>query len=80
MEHANSETLCTVDEYLTTKTGKTLFPSRFSFNWFLQKHRDQLIRSGSVIVVRKIWHVVPEKFYSAVLDIGAAEAEKKLAA
>ncbi len=80
MQTTTTATLCTAEEYLTTPTGKTLFPTRHSFDWFLRKHKEALIKSGGVIVVRKIWHVLPEKFYTAVLEIGAKLAEEKLAA
>lgn len=76
----NSTDLCTVEQYLETATGKKLFPSVHSFEWYLRKNKDCLIKCGAVIVIRKRWHVLPEKFYNAVLEIGTKLAAQKLAA
>ncbi len=76
----SAQQLCTVAEYLETKTGKFLFPSTTSFDWYLRKHKAHLVNSGAIFVLRGKWHVIPEKVESAVMDIGSKLAAQKLAA
>ena len=71
---------CTAADFLKTPTGKLFFPSKASLDWYLSKNLDELVRAGAIIYVRGKWHVFPELFNKKILELGARDALKKLAA
>lgn len=51
-----------------------IFVSKESFNWFLRKNRDELIREGALIRPTGHWLINPNAFDRVVLAIGARRA------
>jgi hypothetical protein len=51
-----------------------LFPSQSSFDWFVRRNRDDLVKSGALLRPTGRWLVSPAAFDEAVLAIGARRA------
>lgn len=54
------------------------FPTVDSIRWFFRNHREELGRTGAVIVVAGRLHFHPQRFQQAVAEIGRAAVEKPL--
>lgn len=60
------------DEYVEKRPQ--LFPSRDSFNWFVRKNRDELVKGGAMIRPTGRWLINPTAFDDVILAIGARRA------
>lgn len=60
--------LVSPEDYRAQRTH--LYPSQQSFNWFVRKHRNELLAAGAWIKPAGAWLVSPDAFDQAVLSIG----------
>lgn len=51
------------------------FPSSTSLDWFIRKHRAELIHAGAIVKIAKRWMVAPASFDVAALEIGKRQAQ-----
>ena len=65
-------------EYQKTLRGSAYFPSEYSLQWFIRKHRQYLIEHGALLILRGRDHLHIQRFEISIIDIGAAEACKQL--
>ena len=52
-----------------------IFQSTGSLQWFVRKHRQQLIETGALVLIAGQWHAHEQKFDACVLQAGALAAK-----
>jgi hypothetical protein len=57
-------------------TVQQTFPTEDSLKWFVRRHRQTLVDSGSMIIVSGRMRFHPELFQGAVVEIGRRAAGK----
>ena len=56
-----------------------LFPSEESLRWFFRQHRQELVETGAVVLVRAAWFAKPSTLRAAVMNIARRAALKAAA-
>lgn len=56
-----------------------LFRSDGSLQWFLRKHKQQLVEAGALLLHCGQWYVDPARFEGYVRQAGATAARRQLA-
>ena len=65
-------------EYQNTPRGKICYPSIYSLQWQIRKHREALIEMGAIIKLRGRDYIIIEPFEESIIELGSAEARKRL--
>ena len=56
-----------------------IFPSEESLRWFFRQHRQELVETGAVVLVRAAWFANPATLRAAVMNIARRAALKAAA-
>jgi len=65
-------------EYQKTSRGAIYYPSIHSLQWHIRKYRQALIECGALIKLRGRDYIHVELFEKSIIDIGSAEAYRRL--
>lgn len=67
--------LCKLPDYLALRGS--VFQSRAALDWYVRKHKAELVQTGALLLHCGQWHVMADKFDSFVLVAGARAAAFK---
>lgn len=66
------------DEYVDVRdmlgTVKTVYPTKYSLDWFVRTHRGALAAAGAVIIIAGRMRYHPSRFKQAAVEIGQKAA------
>jgi hypothetical protein len=78
METSNVLELCKLSHYRTQRTH--LFSTQTALEWFVRKHKPELVRAGALLLHCGQWHANQRAFDAFVVQAGAAAAACKVSA
>lgn len=60
------------------QSRQNLFATEGSFQWYLRRHKAELIAAGALLLIAGRWQIDAEKFDAFVLAAGAGAAKRQL--
>lgn len=74
METSTLDTVAPLESYRESR--QHIFPSRSSMEWYVRQHKQALVTSGALLIIRKSWHANAMLFDQCVIAEGAKAAAR----